>query len=140
MGVAVQLFLMNVRQNHIVPDSPRSYIIITKVVTQCMMVGAGDTACRQGDSSQDPMVHQSRARGHLYDGLHCNSAGNCGMLPCCAVLRCAVLCCAVPRCAMLCCAVLCYAVLPCYAGPPTRANTDTGRAYLCYVCANVFAF
>ena len=85
-----------------------------------MMDGAGDTACRQGFSSQDPMVHQSRARGHLQDGLHRASAGSCGIVLCCAVLCCAVLCCAVLRCAALCCAVLrcaalCCAVLRCAA-------------------------
>jgi len=81
-----------------------------------MMDGAGDTACRQGFSSQDPMVHQSRARGHLQDGLHRASAGSCGIVLCCAVLCCAALCCAVLRCAALCCAVLrCAAMLCCHA-------------------------
>ncbi len=80
-----------------------------KVMTQLMMGGAGDTSCRQGCSSQDTMVHQSRARGHLQDDLHCDSAGSCGRLPCCAVLCWAVLCCAV-----LCCAALrCDTVLGC---------------------------
>ena len=96
-------------------------------MTQLMMGGAGDTACRQGCSSQDTMVQQSRTRVHLQDGLHRDSAGSCGRLPCCAVLRCAVPChaascrvvlrrAAVLCRAVMCCAVLRYAVLQCCAG------------------------
>ena len=78
---------MNVRQNHIVPDSPRSYIIITKVVTQCMVQEIQRAG--KGIAAKTPWFIKAVREGTftmVYTVIQLATVVCCHAVPCCAVL------------------------------------------------------